>query len=766
MAATARVGRAGAPARRHPLVTLDLRLPERFQPVVQAAPVRPAIAAGLRAATATVTPLLIGHLLNAPALATWASLGGFNVSLGDKGGAYRTRAATMGALALSVSFSAALAALVGRYPALAILVTFLVATSTSFARVYGNAAASIGLSTATTFVVSLAFPAVAPEAALERAAFVLVGGLWAMLLSLVLWPLRPYRPARLDVAQSYRRTALYSSHVAAAADGQAGSDLARDLQSREDRRQVREALERARATLGAMRRGRQAETGRGERLLVLLEAAEQSFVQVLSLADLLEALPADPLAAPARSAALRALAGFADTAREVALLIEEEPSRRQPPPIPWGDDAIRAAIASAPPPGAASDAGSRLLRARLEHAAALVARLRGLAAVAAETAATLEDEHPVPTPVARTGEHRMVVEEAPRSLIAPLVEGLSLRSVALRHSLRVGIVTAVAVALAAALHLHRGYWVTLTVLVVLQPYSGATWIKVVQRVAGTVLGGALAAAIAAAVHDPRGILVAVFVLAATCVAVLPINYGAFSVFLTPTFVLLAEVNAGDWHLASLRVLDTLVGGALGLAGSRLLWPSAGREYLRGQIAASLDALREYARAVVAHAGQPGRRASAALADARRHVGLAAINAETSFQWLLAEVRGSDRRVEAVMAYLTFARRLGAALTALASAADSDLAARSWLTAIAEPADAVLADLAAAVREGRAPAPVSEEEESHLEALALAAGEGDPLLAAQIDRVWRQIATLRAAVARYNGGPAAAESAAPEVVAFR
>ncbi|MFL5575749.1 MAG: hypothetical protein ACJ79S_07275, partial [Gemmatimonadaceae bacterium] len=59
-----------------------------------------------------------------------------------------------------------------------------------------------------------------------------------------------------------------------------------------------------------------------------------------------------------------------------------------------------------------------------------------------------------------------------------------------------------------------------------------------------------------------------------------------------------------------------------------------------------------------------------------------------------------------------------------------------------------------------------EEESRLEALALAAGEGDPLLAAQIDRVWRQIATLRAAVARYNGGPAAAESAAPEVVAFR
>jgi len=32
------------------------------------------------------------------------------------------------------------------------------------------------------------------------------------------------------------------------------------------------------------------------------------------------------------------------------------------------------------------------------------------------------------------------------------------------------------------------------------------------------------------------------------VTLLPLNYAAFLGLLTPTFVLLAEANAGDWHL--------------------------------------------------------------------------------------------------------------------------------------------------------------------------------------------------------------------------
>ena len=39
-----------------------------------------------------------------------------------------------------------------------------------------------------------------------------------------------------------------------------------------------------------------------------------------------------------------------------------------------------------------------------------------------------------------------------------------------------------------------------------------------------------------------------------CVALLPLNYGAYAVFGTPAFVLLAESSVGDWHLAGLRIV--------------------------------------------------------------------------------------------------------------------------------------------------------------------------------------------------------------------
>ena len=113
-------------------------------------------------------------------------------------------------------------------------------------------------------------------------------------------------------------------------------------------------------------------------------------------------------------------------------------------------------------------------------------------------------------------------------------------SLLLRHALRLAVVSTLAVALAETCHLKRGYWLTITVVVMLQPYTSATTTRALQRVLGTVLGGVLRRSSDAAFHDPRAILVLSFVSAAACIALLPVNYAAYSIFLTPTFVLLAE----------------------------------------------------------------------------------------------------------------------------------------------------------------------------------------------------------------------------------
>ena len=61
---------------------------------------------------------------------------------------------------------------------------------------------------------------------------------------------------------------------------------------------------------------------------------------------------------------------------------------------------------------------------------------------------------------------------------------------------------------------------------------------------GTVLGAGIALVIASWVHDPHAIIAFVFAFVTLGMAVLPLNYGAFAVFLTPGFVLLVN-QRGD-----------------------------------------------------------------------------------------------------------------------------------------------------------------------------------------------------------------------------
>src|SRR5690348_18239308 len=104
---------------------------------------RPAWAAGLRAAVATMAPVFFGGSLPGEA-ATWMSLAGFNGALNDRGGSYRTRAGTMGVLTIAGAVAVALGALVHGHELAAIVMTFAVAIACALARVWGSAGAGIG----------------------------------------------------------------------------------------------------------------------------------------------------------------------------------------------------------------------------------------------------------------------------------------------------------------------------------------------------------------------------------------------------------------------------------------------------------------------------------------------------------------------------------------------------------------------------------------------------------------------------------------------
>src|SRR2546423_15254738 len=99
--------------------------PGRLALLVRHTTERPGIAAGLRAAVATMVPLLATQLLHLNG-GTWASLGGFSAAVADRGGAYRGRAQTMGALTIGAALAVVIAGLVGANDVLAVPLTFVV----------------------------------------------------------------------------------------------------------------------------------------------------------------------------------------------------------------------------------------------------------------------------------------------------------------------------------------------------------------------------------------------------------------------------------------------------------------------------------------------------------------------------------------------------------------------------------------------------------------------------------------------------------------
>ncbi|MFY0579170.1 FUSC family protein [Cystobacter fuscus] len=295
-------------------------------------------------------------------------------------------------------------------------------------------------------------------------------------------------------------------------------------------------------------------------------------------------------------------------------------------------------------------------------------------------------------------------------MLGPVRDNLSLDSMVLRHALRVGLTTTVAVCVSLAFIPSHGHWVTITVLTIMQPYTGATFLKGLQRVGGTVVGGILAAAAASSIQQyPQALPPLLFVTVAISIAVIPLNYGLYTAFLTLTFVLLAEMGTGDWGLARVRILNTLIGGALALAGTWLLWERSEHQLLPEQISAALRANREHFLQVFANRREPSRDPQEGFSEARRKMGLATINAEASFQRLLSEPRRRTEPLEPLMTLLAYLRRFAASVVAL-SATPREVfpeGRRAHLDRFADTVGGVLEDLADAVVRGRPPSPLPE-----------------------------------------------------------
>jgi hypothetical protein len=217
-------------------------------------------------------------------------------------------------------------------------------------------------------------------------------------------------------------------------------------------------------------------------------------------------------------------------------------------------------------------------------------------------AAGVRPGHADPTPpAAQPGPFWYAYRRTPALWWHRLRENLTPRSVYFQGALRLAVALAVARLLAGELDLSHGFWVLLTILTVLRTSAAETRSALRPAVVGTVGGSVVAALLLFAGADPT-----VYAVALPFVMVVGLAAGALlgaawsqALFTLVITLIFAQVTPVDWRLAEVRVLDVLIGAAVGVLIGLFAWPRGGGGELHRAAGTFLGACARVIRETVA-----------------------------------------------------------------------------------------------------------------------------------------------------------------------
>ncbi|MFH6784148.1 MULTISPECIES: FUSC family protein [Methylobacterium] len=597
------------------------------------------IAEGLRAAVAFASIILLESWLHWPPLLTMALAANLTCFC-DIGGPIRPRLRALLAFAgLGGVFWGAFGVMEGYGPALVLPVALVVIFGCTFARIWGVPAQTVG--NVLVVVLCLALDrALSVEQGAVVAAMFWAGGLWAAFLTLVVWRLHPYRPAHAAIGGVWRGLSRLARDLHRLSAERRGTDQVTDpavweAHARGHRRAVRDAIEAARTLVLDLARSRARLSERNARALIRLEAAEQLFGVMIALSDYLER--ATPVQQAQAARLLRLLP-------PVLKILSRAIRRDRPVDL----TRVERALARAKP---ASDADPALRRMaeRILDRVRIGAKLSG--------------------PEDLAGGGGLAGAPAPpwrETVLQPLRANLTWSSANLRHAVRATVVALPALAVTFWWPGPFTHWLTITVVLTMQPFYAATWQRALERIGGTVLGGVIGAVLAFYATSPAILAAMMVPLSVVGFAARGVSYGTFIACLTPLVVVLVELvepGHSSWEIVGMRALFTVLGGAVAVLAGLLLWPLWEPGRVRDALRTALQAHARYAEAVVAERLGDGP-ASAAEAAARA-AGLASNNLEAALSRALQEPRRRGRsRIEAAMVADATLRRMAGRLAIL------------------------------------------------------------------------------------------------------
>lgn len=243
-----------------------------------------------------------------------------------------------------------------------------------------------------------------------------------------------------------------------------------------------------------------------------------------------------------------------------------------------------------------------------------------------------------------------------RAAVRSLSGYVSTRSATVLGSLRTGAALALALVATYVIPVQNGIWVLLGALSVLRSSAATTRVSAVAAVSGTVIGFALGAAVITVVGvDPQVLWMLLPIVAFGSTYVLAV--GSFTasqaMFTMMVLIVFNMLHPIGWKAGLIRVEDIMLGAAVGLVVSVLLWPKGAAAAVRRAIDAAMESGARYLSGAVLRVTRGASAATdaalrelgrEALVDARTHVDTIRIYLAESNGVIDAELLDTTNRI--------------------------------------------------------------------------------------------------------------------------
>ena len=189
-----------------------------------------------------------------------------------------------------------------------------------------------------------------------------------------------------------------------------------------------------------------------------------------------------------------------------------------------------------------------------------------------------------------------------RAALASLGGYLSTGSVTVLNSLRTGLALALAVVVTLVFPVQNGLWVVLGALSVLRSSAASTGTTALRAIVGTVIGFVIGAVIIGLLGvDPivMWMLLPVVAFGSTYVSQVGSFMAGQAMFTMMVFIVFNLIQPTGWKVGLVRIEDIVLGAAVGLTASVLLWPRGATESVRRAVDAALEVSSRYLTVAVA-----------------------------------------------------------------------------------------------------------------------------------------------------------------------